>query len=62
LRVCSQVVVAVVVRLRVLDWVVEDWASEVSVGSAECSIDAASQSLDASEAKEDIEDAFASNN
>jgi hypothetical protein len=56
------VVIAVVVYLRVLDWVVEDWASEVSVGSAERSIDAASQSLDASEAKEDIEDAFASNN
>ena len=52
-------VIAVVVRLRVL---VEDWASEVSVGLAERSIDAASQSLDASEAKEDIEDAFASNN
>jgi hypothetical protein len=56
------VVIAVVVRLRVLDWVVEEWASEVSVGSAERSIDVASQSLDASEAKEDIEDAFASNN
>jgi hypothetical protein len=56
------VVIAVVVRLRVLDWVVEDWALEVSVGSAERSIDAASQLLDALKAKEDIEDAFASNN
>jgi hypothetical protein len=41
---------------------VEDWASEVLVGSAERSIDVASQSLDTSEAKEDIGDAFASNN
>jgi hypothetical protein len=41
---------------------VEDWASEVLVSSVERSIDVASQSLDALEAKEDIEDAFASNN
>jgi hypothetical protein len=60
------VVFAVVTRLRFLDWVVvEDWALEVSVSSAEHSIDAAtvaSRSLDTSEAKEDIEDAIASNN
>ena len=40
----------------------EDWALEVLVGLAERSIDVALQSLDALEAKEDIEDAFASNN
>lgn len=55
-------VFAIVVRVRALERVVEDWASEVSVGSAERSIDAASQSLDASEAKEDVKDAIVSNN
>jgi hypothetical protein len=59
------VVFAIVTRLRFLDWVVEDWASEVSVSLVEHSIDAAtvaSRSLDTSEVKEDIEDAIASNN
>jgi hypothetical protein len=41
---------------------VEDWVLEVSVGLVECSIDAALQSLNALKAKEDIKDAFASNN
>lgn len=39
MQVCPQVVFAVVTRLRFFDWVVEDRALEVLVGSAEHLID-----------------------